>query len=184
MRETFSKTFKFHLLLNRLLWTNCWLKYYRSIQNLLLMFFIFWTNFMFVSAKLKKIFWWYRPHPKRPFFGWGVGGLKRQRIWGMYRAERNLNYCVHLRSISTSHSYVMRKCPRCILATYLSCLLRPKSLTTVELNSAMETARSNRNFFQIRSCQLALFLRARNAGKGKVIQSGQKEKAAMELSLR
>ena len=50
---SFFDIFKFHLQKNILVLTKCWLKYYRSIRNLLLMFFIFWINV--VSPKLKKI---------------------------------------------------------------------------------------------------------------------------------
>ena len=48
----FSKILEFNLPLNRQVLTNCWLKYSRSIRNLLLMFFIFWI--MIISPKLKK----------------------------------------------------------------------------------------------------------------------------------
>ena len=48
----FSKIFEFYLPLNRRVLTKCWLKYSRSIRNLLLMFFIFWV--MIISPKLKK----------------------------------------------------------------------------------------------------------------------------------
>ena len=69
----FSKILKFHLPLNRLVLTKCWLKYSRSIQNLLLMFFIFWIRI--ISPKLTKIFDGTEPPQKRPFF-WGVWRLK------------------------------------------------------------------------------------------------------------
>ena len=62
----FSKILKFHLPLNRLVLTKCWLKYYRSIQNILLMFFIFWIRIIF--PKLKKIFDGTEPPQKRPWF--------------------------------------------------------------------------------------------------------------------
>ena len=45
----FSKILEFDLLLNRRVLTKCWLKYSRSIRNLLLMFFIFWI--MIISPK-------------------------------------------------------------------------------------------------------------------------------------
>ena len=50
----FSKIIEFYLPLNQRVLTKCWLKYSRSIQNLLLMFFIFCI--MIISPKLKKIF--------------------------------------------------------------------------------------------------------------------------------
>ena len=81
---TFSKIFKFHLWLNRLVLTECWLQYYRSIQNLFLMFFIFWT--MIISPKLKKYLMLQIPQ-KRLFVFWGSKGLKR-RLWNMSQAVR------------------------------------------------------------------------------------------------
>ena len=68
---SFFDILKFHSQKKLLVLTKCWLKYYRSIGNLLLMFFIFWTNA--VSPKLKKnliIFF---------------GRLKGQGFWGMSR---------------------------------------------------------------------------------------------------
>ena len=70
----FSKILEFNLPLNRQVLTKCWLKYSRSIRNLLLMFFIFWI--MIISPKLKKIFDGTDPPQKRPFFWGGVWGLK------------------------------------------------------------------------------------------------------------
>ena len=64
---TFSKILKFHFWLNRLVLTKCWLKYFRSIRNLLLIIFIFWI--MFVSPKLKKYLMVQTPPKKRPFLG-------------------------------------------------------------------------------------------------------------------
>ena len=62
----FSKILEFNLPLNRQVLTKCWLKYSRSIQNLLLMFFIFWI--MIISPKLKKIFDGTDPLKKKAFF--------------------------------------------------------------------------------------------------------------------
>ena len=74
----FSKILKFHLPLNRLVLTKCWLKYSRSIQNLLVMLFIFWIRI--ISPKLKKIFAGTEPPQKRPFFWRGVWRLKVERF--------------------------------------------------------------------------------------------------------
>ena len=68
----FSKIFDFYSSLNRLLLTNCWLKYFRSIWNLLLMFFIFWI--MVVSPRLKRYLM--VPPQKKAFFLGGVWRLK------------------------------------------------------------------------------------------------------------
>ena len=46
----FSKILEFDLPLDQPVLTRCWPKYFRSIWNLLLMFFIFWI----ISPKLKK----------------------------------------------------------------------------------------------------------------------------------
>ena len=65
---SFFDIFKFNSQLEILLLTKCWLKYYRSIRNLLLMFFIFWINT--VSPKLKKIYLMTQTPPKKwSFFG-------------------------------------------------------------------------------------------------------------------
>ena len=66
----FSKILEFNLPLNWQVLTKCWLKYSRSIRNLLLMFFIFWI--MIISPKLKKIFDGTDPPPKKAFFGGGL----------------------------------------------------------------------------------------------------------------
>ena len=66
----FSKILEFNLPLNRQVLTKCWLKYSRSIRNLLLMFFIFWI--MIISPKLKNIFDGTEPPQKRPFLGGGL----------------------------------------------------------------------------------------------------------------
>ena len=70
----FSKILEFNLPLNRQVLTKCWLKYSRSIRNLLLMFFIFWI--MIISPKLKKIFDGTDPPPKKRLFFGGSIGLK------------------------------------------------------------------------------------------------------------
>ena len=70
----FSDIFKFHLQQNLLVLTKCWLKYYRSIRNLLLIFFIFWSRV--VSPKLKKISDDTDPPPKKAFFWGGSRALK------------------------------------------------------------------------------------------------------------
>ena len=59
---TFSKILKFHFWLNWLKLTKCWLKYFRSIRNLLWMFFIFWIMIIIDHiSKIEKNIWWYRP---------------------------------------------------------------------------------------------------------------------------
>ena len=73
----FSKILEFNLPLNRQVLTKCWLKYSRSIRNLLLMFFIFWI--MIISPKLKKIFDGTDP-PKKGLFFWG--GVWRLKVQG------------------------------------------------------------------------------------------------------
>ena len=70
----FSKILEFYLPLNRQVLTKCWLKYSRSIRNLLLMFFIFWI--IIISPKLKKIFDGTDPPQKNGFFGGGSRGSK------------------------------------------------------------------------------------------------------------
>ena len=87
---TFSKILKFHFWLNRLVLTKCWLKYFRSIRNLLLIIFIFWI--MVVSPKLKKIFDGTEPPQKRPFFG---GGLYHQIFFQFWRYEHDSKYEKH-----------------------------------------------------------------------------------------
>ena len=75
---SFFDIFKFHLQKNILVLTKCWLKYYRSIRNLLLIFFIFWSRV--VSPKLKKYLMTQTPPQKKgPFFGGGSRALPRLR---------------------------------------------------------------------------------------------------------
>ena len=69
----FSKILEFDLPLDQPVLTRCWPKYFRSIWNLLLMFFIFWI--MIISPKLKKIFDGTDP-PTSIFVGGRVYGLK------------------------------------------------------------------------------------------------------------
>ena len=74
--HSFKYTFELHLHQNRMVVTKFWLKYYRSIQKSLLMFFILWI--MVVSRKLKKyLIVQNQSLQKRLFFG-GMrsGGLK------------------------------------------------------------------------------------------------------------
>ena len=70
----FSKILEFVLPLNQPVLTKCWPKYFRSIRNLLLMFFIFWI--MVVSPKLKKIFDGTPPPKKSLFWGGAVPCIK------------------------------------------------------------------------------------------------------------
>ena len=69
---SFSDIFKFNSQFKILVLTKCWLKYYRSIRNLLLMFFISWINI--VSPKLKKYLMAQTPPPKKMVIFWGGGG--------------------------------------------------------------------------------------------------------------
>ena len=76
---TFSQILKFHLWLNRLVLTKFWLKYFRSIRNLLLMVFIFLI--MVGSPKLKKKYLMVQTPPKKKaFFFWG--GVWRLKVRG------------------------------------------------------------------------------------------------------
>ena len=64
----FSKILEFDLPLDQPVLTRCWPKYFRSIWNLLLMFFIFWI--MIISPKLNKYLMVQTPPKKKAFF-WG-----------------------------------------------------------------------------------------------------------------
>ena len=75
----FSEILEFNLPFNRQVLTKCCLKYFRSIRNLLLMFFIFWI--MVVSPKLKKIFDGTYPLPKKKGLFWW-GGVYRLKVEG------------------------------------------------------------------------------------------------------
>ena len=89
----FSKILEFNLPLNRQVLTKCWLKYSRSIRNLLLMFFIFWI--MIISPKLKNIFDGTDPPPKkRPFEGGGSRGLKYKDLG--YVSGRKMSKYYHI----------------------------------------------------------------------------------------
>ena len=78
----FSKILEFDLPLDQPVLTRCWPKYFRSIWNLLLMFFIFWI--MIISPKLKKIFDGTDP-PKKAFLGgslpWNMFLILELRTW-------------------------------------------------------------------------------------------------------
>ena len=83
---SFSDIFKFNSQLKIVVLTKCWLKYYRSIRNLLLMFFIFWINT--VSPKLKKISDDIDPPPKKngPF---GGSGALKYKDFGYVSGRQN-----------------------------------------------------------------------------------------------
>ena len=84
---SFFDIFKFHSQKKLLVLTKCWLKYYRSIRNLLLMFSIFWIKV--VSPKLKKISDG-TPPPKKGLF-WG-------RVWSL--KGKGFRVCLRPKEIS------------------------------------------------------------------------------------
>ena len=57
-----------------------WLKYYRSIRILLLIFFIFWINTVYFQ-NWKKNIWWYRTLQKMVILGGGSGSWKYKDFW-------------------------------------------------------------------------------------------------------